>query len=544
MAEKLLPDEIQTYLRDIPEEVLEKISFAVPWQYYSDSRPATDADGFSLATTKEVDANREALQKECWNKFHENPQVNTAIRGLQGRLTGFGFDIFSEIPEIQDVLDEIIYDKRNRLYHFLPKYVGRTFIEGELFLSLTLHKDGFVEVDFVGPEVIANGGDDGSGIIYHPTKPSFPLYFNVGTETNKYDQVPSVNLAFYPELRNVSGLNDFSLSFQKSSKSAVPIFKQFGGFRRFILYWDRGFLTKRSISYLRTVLEWLNHYENLKKYEIDHKKSAGAYLWTFSIEDARSFKLWMSLTDEEKKKTGIMAPKVPGGSLVLPPGMKLEVHNPKLNTISNQDTDILEMVGSGLNEPSDIMTGSAKGTFASVKASRGPMSDRVSDEVAFFDRFLKHDFWSAIFFFKSRLTSFPKTFPVRRAVGWKKVGEEKEPIFKEVQVLPEFLIDIDFPISETLDLEARAKGLLGTKHGPLNASLGIPNKTIAKKIGISGYGTARLRKAEEDDKYPPLQVETDALAAESRQEIIEGEKPKSGVNKLKKKGGNSDSSDK
>ena len=528
MKERLTPKEINAYIQKTPNEVLEKMSFAVPWQYYSENqRPEVDEDGFTSLLTKESEYSRERLQTECWNKFQSNPQVNTAVRGLQGRLAGYGFDISSENYEIQQVLDEITYDKRNRLYHFWPKYVARTYVEGELFLSFTLHTDGFIEVDFVGPEVITKGGDDESGILYHPSKTSFPLFFNIGESQVDIDQVPSVNIAYYPNLVNVANsVNSFSSSSQKNSKSNNSLFKQFGGYRRFILYWDRGFMTRRAVSYLRTILEWLNHYENLKKYEIDHKKSSGAYLWIFTITDARSFKLWMSLSDDEKRKTGIMAPKVPGGSLVLPPGMTVEVKNPSLNSITNQDTDILSMVSSGLNEPSDIMMGSSNSNFSSVKASRGPMSDRVSDEVAYFERFLKHDFWSAVFFFKSRLTSFPKTFPVKRAIGWKKEGEEKTPIFKTVQVVPEELIDIDFPVSETLDFEARARGMLGTKHGNINATLGIPNKVIAKKVGFSGYGSARLRKAEEDDKYPPLQVETDALLAEEMQEKSEGEQSK------------------
>jgi hypothetical protein len=61
----------------------------------------------------------------------------------------------------------------------------------------------------------------------------------------------------------------------------------------------------------------LNYYENLKKYEIDHKKSAGAYLWIVTMEDPRAFRAWLALTDEQKRKTGIAAKKTPGSTLVL-----------------------------------------------------------------------------------------------------------------------------------------------------------------------------------------------------------------------------------
>ena len=164
-------------------------------------------------------------------------------------------------------------------------------------------------------------------------------------------------------------------------------------------------MTKRNVSYLRTTLVWLNHYENLKKYEIDHKKASGAYVWTFQIEDPAMFKLWLSLSDEQKRKTGILAKKTPGGTLILPPGVKLDVVNPNLAPIREQDTDILEMIGSGLNEEEGTMMGRSRSTFASANASKGPFSDRISDEIAWFQRFLKYDFWGSIFLLKSKIST-------------------------------------------------------------------------------------------------------------------------------------------
>jgi len=286
---------------------------------------------------------------------------------------------------------------------------------------------------------------------------------------------------------------------------------------------------------LRTVLEWLNHYENLKKYEIDHKKAAGSYLWVFSFDNPRDFKLWLTLSDEERAKTAIFQKKTPGGTLVLPPGMTVEAKNPNLTSIKEQDTDLLQMVISGLNEPADVTTGTSKGTFASVKASRGPMSDRVSDEIAEFDRFQKYDFWGSIFFLKNKLNGFPEFFKIKEAVDF---DDNQEPIFKKVKKRPEQLIDISYPVSETINFEGRAKGLLGVKHGPVTESVGIPSSEISKRLGIGGYARMRLRKATEDEMYPELIYEQ-GVDAESMQETIEGEPGKKKTKKIKKetKGG-------
>ena len=407
--------------------------------------------------------------------------------------------------EIQNAIVETEYDPRNRLYTNWTKYVGRSLIEGELFLSLSPHKDGFIETDFIDPSHISGGGED--GVIYHPDKSTFPLFYYVTPEitpsgtTHSPVIVPSINMAYYPELmKDVDKFYNYQDGLTKEARSNKAVARKLGGFSRFIVTWDRSFVTKRNISYLRTILSWLNHYETLKKYEIDHKKSAGAYLWVITMEDPKTFRNWLALSDDDRRKTGIMVKKTPGSTLVLPPGMKVEVRNPSLPTISETDTDILHMVTGGLDEPEDISTGQSKGTFASVKASRGPMSDRTSDEIAYFERFLKFDFYRAVFFLKSKLTNFPSIFSAKVAVDFK----AQEPVFKTVKRPPEFLVDIAFPVSEMNDAEKWARAYLGVKHGSVFDTLGIPNYEIAKKMGFGNYRRLRLAQATEQEKYPEL----------------------------------------
>lgn len=516
MQETLSLESANSELLKLSDEELGELKFTMPWQTDEVTTETADADGFKNSNTGGV-LSREQLQQACWDKFNQNPQISTAVKGQVGRLTGMGYETSSEIVKVQEVIDEVELDQRNRLYLFWPKFVGRSVIEGELYLCLTMHEDGFVEIDFIDPSDIAGGGED--GIIYHPNKSTMPLFYFVNqNDPNKVGKgnavlVPSMFIARYPELikeaRKVSGFQEGLLA---DSRSSRPKYKSLGGFKRFIVSWDKSFMTKRNVSHLRTILEWLNHYENLKKYEIDHKKSAGSYLWVVTIEDPKAFRLWLSLSDEERRKTGIMAKKTPGGTIVLPPGMKLEVLNPNLPNISESDTDIFHMITAGLNEPEDVTSGQSKGTFSSVKASRGPMSDRIADEISYFEKFLRHDFWGGIFFLKSKVTGFPETFDQRIAVDFKK----QEPVFKTVKKRPELLIDICFPTSETNDAEARARAYLGVKHGSLYDTLGIPNHEIAKKMGFGNYRKMRLLHAAEEDRYPELAVAVD-------QEVIPGQ---------------------
>jgi len=546
----------------IPDDVLSYLTFkmSVPWQYEDMEGGYVDPDkGFSTldsGSQKGEDvATIKKLQQACWIKFNRNPQMNTAVRGQVGRMVGMGFGVSSEYIDIDDLIREITLDPRNRLLQQWPKFVGRSNIDGELFLCLTLHTDGFIEIDFIDPSNL-DGGDDGTGIIFHPQKSNFPLFYRIQQqdEAKEYVLIPSINIALYPELTAIAKKSNHWADKEVAlSRSNKPAYKAFSGFYRFIVAWDKGWMVRRAVSHLRTTLEWLNYYEDLKKYEIDHKKSAGAYVWCFKIVDPKAFKVWLKLSDEDKRKTAPFAKKTPGASLVLPPGMELEVLSPKLTSISDEDTDILHMSTSGLNESEDMTMGANKGTYASIKATRAPMTDRISDELAYFGRWLRHDFWHGIFYITSKIRKdFKYWREIEECVGFKEVKRKKddpeiddyrpklEPKMAKRKRRVDELLEIDWPTSEMTDYEARAKGLLGTKHGPLSETIGVPNSEIAKKMGFEAYGSHRLRKATEDMKYPKLVYSLDAESLQEKSENKQSQPNSSGKdsgNKGKDKGG-------
>lgn len=74
------------------------------------------------------------IQQYLWEKFQENPWINTSVIDFMGRLTGRGFEVSSSNTEIKDFVNKISNDIRNQLYDNLPKYVARQRIEGELYL--------------------------------------------------------------------------------------------------------------------------------------------------------------------------------------------------------------------------------------------------------------------------------------------------------------------------------------------------------------------------------------------------------------------------
>lgn len=524
-------DVLSEHDRELLDEFIEKHPdkfAAVPWQYDDDNlRPQRDEDGFevrgSIGTGGSLRGlTRQQLHAKIWQKYHFNPHVNTSTRGLVGRITGNGFETVSEIQKIQEVIEETEYDYRNRLYDYWPKFVTRTFISGELQLCFTCHDDSFIEIDFVEPDVIQDSEVE-HGIIFHPRKSRMPLVYCINDDENDiHEQVPSIYLARYPELYNVAKRQKgFKANLMRDSRPNRKAFRSLNGFNRFIVSWDLGLITSRSTSHLQTILEWLNHWENLKKYEIDHKKSSGAYVYVVRFTDVKSWITWMNLSDEQRSKTGIVSPKSPGGTMVIGPNMEVKIENTTLPRISEGDTDIMQMISSGLNEPADVTTGQAKGTFASVKASRGPMSDKVSDEKAYFERWMRWDFWGNVFFLKSKITAsnpkvedFPETFTVREATHF----ENKKPVMEDVKKKPEQCIEIMFPVSAIENIEGHATAFLGSKHGSMNDTAGIPHEELVRKMGFRGYPKMRLRKATEDEKYPPTILNVDQESYQERKE--------------------------
>lgn len=494
---------------NLSDDDLGTIVASMPWQDPlggSDRARVVDEEGFKIGSSSKEFLNFKEMREAIWKKFISNPQINSYVRDYMGRLTGSGFEMGSDNHTVQEKMKSIITDPRNALYTNMSKYAARSEIEGELYLCLSVHPNGFIEVDFMDPDTLSDSGTDSSGIFYHKSKSNFPLWYEFDLDESGLSMdkvvIPSINIAFFPELKKThTQFDDLFVKNMASSKTAARKYKGIGGFKRFIVRWDKGFLTTRNVSHLRTTIVWINHYENLKKWEIDHKKSSGAYLWVASITDKTALRTWLKMTDQQRADTGLNAKKQPGGTLVLPPGIKLECVNPKLPNISDADTDIMNMVVSGLNTPEDMVTGVTKGsTFSGVKASRGPQADRTSEQIEYFRRFLVYDFWRGIFFLSSAVSSFPKTISVREAIDFK----NKKPVFKNVVKELWELLNIEFPISQLSEPESTAKAVLGVKHGALSEQLGISHESSANKMGIGGYRKQRLKAATEAEIYPEL----------------------------------------
>jgi len=90
-----------------------------------------------------------------------------------------------------------------------------------------------------------------------------------------------------------------------------------------------------------------------------------------------------------------------------------------------------------------------------------------------------------------------------------------------------------------IDAETRARAYLGVKHGSTYDTLGIPNKTIAEKMGLGNYRKLRLEHATEGKRYPELvpTFDQESMQETTEAEPAKGKKKAAGVKKEPEKVG-------
>ena len=172
--------------------------------------------------------------------------------------------------------------------------------------------------------------------------------------------------------------------------------------------------------------------------------------------------------------------------------------------------------------PSDVVTGSSKGTYASVKESRGPWGDRIVSAQQDFRNFLTYDFGKAVLFIHREVYGLKKVYMKKKAVGF---DRNKKPIMKNRPQRINELVTVTLPVFSSSGYGELVKALCGVKHNGLNQGLGIANEPIAKKLGYANYEQLRLQTETENYHYPKLEQVTDQEQAQDNK--LETKKNKS-----------------
>jgi len=503
------------------------------------------------------------LREEARRQYSTAPFILTSSHDSRDALCGETFKISSEYPVIQDVIDRTFTDFRNRFFRRIRQYVLEQRITTELFLLFSVNYDEqFISIDMIPPENIGGIGDDGCGILFHSQNSRMPIIYNVkNPATCEYEHIPSVFVAYQPDILKdiTSATSGFDEDNLKNSRAMLirtnadgqeemypdSRFEPVGGFRRFITEWEGPRLTSRSASNLRAALIWNNLYIMLKMLGINHKRAMSQFVFDVNFQDLASFDAYMSLTDEQMAKTGLLAPKEPGSTLLSPPGSKVSLLTANLPKMSGDDQDTLDMISSGLNTTRSQLLGTSEDTYAGIKIAKGNVSDRVKADQNDFRLFLTEDIFRPIFFLHTTLWGFLSKFKKYECVGYTsdtsdeflsyyrikdekidlKKSEDNESVFeiwKYVEKNPWELISIVLPNFSYGMEESEVTALLGSKPGGAAETLGMSLSSVAEKMGIRDYHTERLKYSTEKMKYPKTVMQQLPLntTMEQRQEQL------------------------
>jgi hypothetical protein len=449
-----------------------------------------------------------ALRDACWKSYEASPFVQTAVGDFVDAIIGDGFKVSSNRPMLRNLVDTHTTDFRNKLYLRYKQFLTHYRIGGQGYFSMTIHPptgERLVEVDHLAPDSIEE-------IFFHPAKTHMPLWYKVKTESGETIYILSINVAYsakildHPSIQIPKDTSGDEIVFD--GYSGDPVFASVRNCTRFIVDWEGETIEKWPKSRLRSIIVWNNLYTMMKLIEIDHKRALASFAWIIQPEDEEALTRLASLTDEQKKATGLWGAKSPGSTLVGIPGCTIKAESPKLPPISGADSDILEMVVAGLNQPSDIVTGTANGTFASVNSTRAPMVERIRHSQSWFEGLLRYEFWKPIIFLHNVVFRFPLTFSERRVIDF----EDKKPKWGRVSSPAWEHLNFSFPINENANFSEAVRDAAGSKHVGMTESLGLSRKFAVRRLGCGNYHGERLEAETERELYPDLAIPTDQEA--------------------------------
>jgi len=466
---------------------------------YSNSILATDNQDI-----KPDDYDRETLQKMCWHKYRTFPGIHSSVEDKGDLITSKGFDVYSVNRKINEVLRDTIFSQRNLLFERIGEWPRRMLAEGELFLLNIVDENGNNTVRIIEPDRIT-GAEEGSGLITDPDDVTKTLFYRYQMGNSSYALVPSEEVIYNPKLEEkVKNSKYYNVTEVAHSKNPSPAYVKLGGYYKYIIHWKNlSGISKirRDSSYLRTVIEWANLYENSIKWGLDYKKAQSSYAIVISFADTQpgrlAYNIWTTMTEAEKEATGLTKPLTPGSKIFLRPGMSIDIKSPQLSKGTGENLDLLNLVGAGVKSPQDLMQGNSSGaTLASLKMSRNPFQMNIENLQDKFSKFLVYRYFRAIFYCKSAVDKFPFTFP-------KKFVEEVvdgKPTVETIQVEPAELIEVSMPKMTLIEDEGTVRTMLGSKHMGIN-SLGISQKFIAETLGVSDFTRQKRERLLEDEVY-------------------------------------------
>lgn len=475
-------------------------------------------------TAKSPDKNWRALQNLAEEKFKTSGPLLRTVTLKSDLTSGAGFKVYSMVKEINEYIKLLFGHHKNLLYEQCIGWMSRIQVS-EVFVLISLDETGFSTIRALEPANIGTGQQP--GLFVDPDDVTSTLFYQHYAGTT-VELIPDawclLDPAGFKEAtsRLIASGQGFDPALISTSTKGGGVFSKVGGYRRFVMHWKnlsciREYL--RDTSAVSTALEWLSLYENSQKWKLDNQKALAAYAYVFSWEDTPAGKIgalaWNKMTTEEKLKTGLLSAYTPGSKVFLPPGMKMELKNPSLPSLTGSNLDIFTLAGSGVGIPSDIFVGStADSSYASIRATRPIFNieiDNLQHKFEMFMRRLLRVCFAAKMAFGGVFLSLGLQ-PFRLIPSYEEEWEvEKDskgvPTDRVVTIKVEPVEKIKFsfpdPGLET-DLQSKANMAMGSKHAGL-LGMGIsPDRLASEFFGVDDYDNERRLNALYEAKYGKL----------------------------------------
>ncbi len=501
-----------------------------------------DPDGARIARSpnKKIVANEHfELQDLTYKQYREFPYIRSDVDRKVNMVTGKNFGFSSYIPDIDEFLEEEVYDHRNLLWWRMPGWIVRMLVEGELFILVTVQPDGFCVFNIIEPSYVT-GALDATGIWSDPGNVLLPLYYNIKDLTSGGDGeiIPSINHIYDAGYDKVDLGESFKRELLKGSQLLDRgKYKALGGYSRFVIHWNNlnGVdEAKRDTSFLRAVLKYVNFYQQSILWSMDYRKSLASWSQEVKFSDdafgQKAYRLWSKMTDEERLATGLTRPPAPGDRVFSMPGMSINTVSSNQGKMgSGESVDLRNMLVSGMDAPPDVVTSDlSQGNRSSSQQTRSPYADTAEALQVKFERLFKFGLWAHIFKIKSLMDdSFREDIKIDSPIDFMEEKESSDVAgapLKDVKKAKTqkrkrkafHFVDVTFPVLNIQDMEGLATGLLGSKHGSVIETLGIPPSLVAERMGFKGYRKLRLQHALEEDQYP------DRMPLDEQEAAIEG----------------------
>ena len=355
------------------------------------------------------DTHRE-LSRMAWSAVMTNPIAAREIFYKTVFVAGKGLRCTSQIPEIQKVLDEFWTSTRNKIPYYVPMYINRYNIDGEVFFALFIDKNtGKVTLRDIEPQEITE-------ILFDPDDAAVPVYFRrqfnkstgakgagVLSET-KDVWYKSIDCIQHPQLEKEVKLPD----------NAEVAGKDEANINIFVFHFKNSLLTnrRRGLSTLTNHLPWLREYKDILRTRTGINKARSSFFLDVMIKGG---------TKEQIKAEALKHanPPRPNTCVVHGDDIVYSFLTPNIQGTDVQSdlTEIKNMSAIGSMLPADLLGESGKSNYQNSGRTKFPFLRSMEFQQELWEFAFKYGIMWVVVWAATEYGELPESFKVAKKLN-------------------------------------------------------------------------------------------------------------------------------